>query len=116
MMQYAPRRLRRHPLIFYLKVYDLDRQQPLGFLSDITLEGMMVVSEQPVEAGQEFELEVRNQSGLDSAQTVRCRARSLWCQGDVDPECFAVGFQFDQLPRESESAIRALIREIGFEE
>ena len=115
-MMHSPRRLRRHHLIFYLKVYDARSGEPLGFLGDITIDGMMVMSKQPIEAGKHFEIEVRNNAGLDKEPTVRCEARSLWCQTDINPEYYAAGFQFDSVPPESEHAIRSLIREIGFDQ
>lgn len=115
-MQHSPRRLRRHHLIFYLKVYDVQSGEQLGFLGDITIEGMMVMSKERIEIGQVYEIEVRNQSGLSQEQTVRCHARSVWCQTDVNPEYYATGFQFDSVPPDSEHAIRALIREIGFDQ
>ena len=110
------RKLRRHHLIFYLKVYDSAADRPLGFLGDITLEGMMVMSEQPLELGRVYELEVRNQAPQNQSGTMRCRARALWCQSDdINPEYYATGFRFEESPADAEQAIRRLIREIGFD-
>lgn len=114
-MQHAPRRLRRHHLIFYLKVFDRDSGDQLGFLGDITVEGMMVMSKSPIELEQEFEIEIRSQSeGMDTP-VVACRARSLWCHTDVNPDYHATGFRFERISAEGENAVRGLIREIGFD-
>lgn len=115
MQQQSPRRLRRHHLIFYLKVFDRVSQDQLGVLGDITSQGMMVMSREPIEPGRVFDIELRNHSGLDDDVPVRCQARSLWCQTDTNPDYFAIGFQFDEVPPESAQAIRSLIREIGFD-
>jgi len=113
--QQQARKLRRHHLIFYLKVYDTAANRPLGFLGDITLEGMMVMSEEPLEVDRVYELAVRNQSPQNTEGDVRCRARALWCQTDLNPDYYATGFQFEDVPAEAEQAIRRLIREIGFD-
>ena len=44
----------------------------IGFLGDITDEGVMVMSERPLPVGQDFELEIRNQSGRNQTRRVRC--------------------------------------------
>lgn len=112
----APRKLRRHHLIFYLKVYDAESGEQLGFLGDITVEGMMVMSKNPIEVDRSFDIEIRNQSALSQEQNVRCRARSLWSGADVNPDYHATGFRFERLSKASEDAIQALIREIGFDD
>lgn len=110
------RRLKRHHLIFYLKVIDTSSGEVLGFLGDITTEGMMVMSKQPIESEREFDIEIRNQSGLSNARVVQCRARSLWNKSDVNPDYYATGFKLEDVSPESEVAIRALVREIGFDD
>jgi c-di-GMP-binding flagellar brake protein YcgR len=115
-MQNSPRKLRRHHLIFYLRVHDVDTGDQLGFLGDITTQGMMVMSKEPIETDRLFELEICNQADLEDPQAVRCKACSVWCQTDVNPDYYATGFRFEALPSEAEQAIRALIREIGFDQ
>ena len=56
----ASRGQRRHHLIFYLEIRDRGSNEPLGFLSNITPDGMQVLSERPLAVGKSFELEIRS--------------------------------------------------------
>ena len=45
------RKINRRFLLFYMRVFDADARQQIGNLVDITLRGMMVVSEHPLARG-----------------------------------------------------------------
>lgn len=109
----ASRGQRRHHLIFYLEIRDRGTDEPLGFLGDITPDGMQVLSEQPLDVGRSFELEICR-PGM-AAQPVRCRARSIWSKADADPGYYATGFQFEDISAMTLQAIEMLIRDIGFD-
>ena len=113
-MDSLQRRQPRHPLIYYLKVFDCASGEQIGFLGDITDEGVMVMSEQPLPVDHDYVLEIRNQSGRNQTRNVRCAGHSVWSHGELDPDYFATGFRLCNLDGETERAIQALIREIGF--
>lgn len=105
----------RHHLVYYLPVHDQATDAPLGFVGDITAEGVMVLGPQPLEAGRELAIEIRGRAEGPAAPVVRCRARSVWTHRDVNPDFYASGLQFEELPPESRQAVHALIRDIGFD-
>ncbi len=109
----ASRGQRRHHLIFYLEIRDRGSNEPLGFLSNITPDGMQVLSERPLAVGKSFELEICR-PGM-TRQPVRCRARSIWSKADTDPGYYATGFQFEDIPAMTLQAIERLIRDLGFD-
>jgi len=104
---------RRH-LIFYLKVYDLQTGRQLGSLGDITTEGLMVVSKEALDVDKEWELQLRRQGPSAPEHTFSCRARSVWCNVDINPAYYATGFHILDRSPELEREIKALVKEIGF--
>jgi hypothetical protein len=111
----APRGQHRHHLIFYLKVHDLGAGKPLGFLGNVTPEGMLVVGDQALDVGRSFEIEIGECTEAGPAHAIRCRARSVWSKIDADPAYYATGFRFEAVPAASMRAIRTLIQDIGFD-
>lgn len=107
----------RHPLIFYLKVHDRRSGEPLGFLGDINQEGMLVVSEKPLAVGECFDvsLDIGSRDESSRPSRLRCKARSVWSKTDINPDYYATGFRFEDVPLPTMRAIRELIDDIGFD-
>lgn len=114
MQEHAARKERRHHLIFYLKVFDQHSGEQIGYLGDIATEGLMVMSQEPLEVGRHYDLEVRTVEGLADARVLRFSGESRWCHTDINPDFYATGFRLTEAAEETEAAIRRLIKEIGF--
>ena len=106
---------RRH-LIYYLKMYDIDGDSLLGNLLDINDKGLMLVSEIPIETDKEYHLKLVLPKPVLKKDDISFRARSLWCQKDVNPDLFAAGFQFTQITEEDQVVIKSLVRKHGFQD
>ena len=52
------RKLNRRHLIYYLRVFDRDTSILIGHLVDITAEGIMLISEDPIETDNIFQLKM----------------------------------------------------------
>lgn len=115
-MRHSARKQHRHHLIFYLKVYHRDSGEQIGYLGDITTDGMMVMSREPLEVDQDWELEIRTVENLAEPRSLFTPARSRWCRQDVNPDFYATGFELLGTPQETTRAIQQLIREIGFQD
>ncbi len=107
------RRQRRH-LIFYLRVYDRENGGVLGFLGDISLDGAMLVSEEPIPVGRAYQLEIVWQDENGRKRRIAFRAVSRWCNNDVNPNFYDTGFQFSDTAPEALTSIRDVIEELGF--
>ena len=53
------RNVRRRPLVYYLRAWDSMNSQMLGHIVDFTSHGLMLISEEPIQVGEEYSLEVR---------------------------------------------------------
>ncbi len=107
--------MRRH-LIFYLRVWDTKTDQLMGHIVDINTDGLMLISEQQIETGKEFELEIRWQTPDGRPEVIRFLAESRWSDNDINSAFFDTGFQLVNPSEETLNPIREVIREYGFGE
>jgi hypothetical protein len=108
------RKLHRRHIIYYLQLVEPTHEQVIGYLVDITVFGMMMVSQQALETGQKMTLRIMLPEELGKGESVTVQGASVWCHKDVNPDYFAIGFKFDQLSSETVEAIIELIKEMAF--
>jgi len=110
------RGLKRRHLIYYLRVFDRDLDRLMGHLVDVTSEGVMVISEHPIQAERTYRMGMVLPEGPEGNRQIAFRARSIWCQKDVNPSFYAAGFQLLNLPQKDVETINWLIDEFGFQD
>lgn len=108
------RTIKRRHLIFYLRVWRLDSDQPLGHVVDITAEGMMLISEKPIAVGEEYALEIRLPDTEGALKPMHFRAVCRWSDNDINPVFYDSGFEFLDKQPEDIDTIRSLIEAYGF--
>ncbi len=108
---------RRH-LIFYLRVFNSDNGDLIGFLGDISTKGIMVVSETPVETDKEFSLSLHLNPTNDrrKERILRFNAKSIWSKNDINPDFYDTGFEFVNEKDDVVQEITRLIEDVGFNE
>lgn len=107
--------LRRH-LIYYLRVWDLQTNELLGHIVDITTDGVMLISEKEIAVDKRYDLEIRWHNPEDEFQKIRFRAQSRWSSNDVNPDFYDTGFELLDPSEEVLEPIRQMIMEYGFEQ
>ena len=108
------RRLKRRHLIYYLRVFDRNDDQLIGHLTDITVEGMMLISEEPIKTNTVFQARMVLPTGIEGHKPVNFDIGSVWCHRDVNPNFYATGFQLIDISPEDVETINSLIDEFGF--
>ncbi|MCW8945130.1 MAG: PilZ domain-containing protein [Sedimenticola sp.] len=108
------RAIHRRHLIYYLRVWDTATNNQLGHVVDINIDGLMLISEKPIETGKEFELELRWQNMEGEPDTLRFRAVSRWSHNDVNKDFYDTGFQLIDPTEEVLDPIRDMIQQYGF--
>ncbi|MES9855185.1 MAG: hypothetical protein ABW166_01085 [Sedimenticola sp.] len=104
----------RHNLIYYLKVWDLREERLLGHMINLNTDGLMLVSNQPIDTDREFELEIRRDDPDEQEMNIRFNACSRWAGRDTNPALHNTGFQLIQPSEEVIAEIQELIREYTF--
>jgi hypothetical protein len=104
------RKAQRRNLVAYTQVFDLYGGHLLGYLGDLHLNGAMVIGQSPIAENTELTLAIELPD-LPNIATPRITipARTVWCEPDISPEFFNLGFEFKQVTEVQASLIEALI-------
>ena len=104
------RRIRRWHLVLYLRVFSVEGQL-LGHLANISQDGMMVISDEPIEIDRDFELwlELPKDGGGDRLEF---RAHSVRCDRDVNPSFYDTGFRLLDVSQYTVNRIAQLISDL----
>ncbi len=114
-MKHAPREHQRVYLTYYLRVFEED--DFIGFLIDISSNGMMIMSESPLTVEKFYRLKMKfpscrkiQESG--AVQEVEFTARCIWIKQDEDNEEFYLaGFEITEIDEEDNACVHKLIEE-----
>lgn len=109
------RKQERKSLMAYTQVYDLYGGFLLGYLGDLTLQGAMVISEHAQQKDAEITLAFElPELPHDITTRMALPARVAWCEQDLSPQFFNVGFEFKLVNEQQKKLIEAIIKEYEF--
>lgn len=98
-------------LVNNLRVFNAENNTILGHLVNVTTEGIMIISEQPLAIDKDFQLKMAIPIG-DVTTDIELDARSIWTKADADPHFYKTGLQFTLCSEEAIQAISALIEKL----
>lgn len=103
------RRIERHQLSCFLQVFNRLTDKPIGYLGNVSEEGLMLISELPMMVGVDFELCLKIPGPEGEVQAVDLTARCLWSHEDINPLHYDSGFCVVQAVPEYRQLIKALL-------
>ena len=103
-------------MMFYSRIRDRQSGDLIGHLVDLTPEGMLVVSETPVEIGRVLFMQMELPDDISDKQFLKFDAQTAWCHKDVDPSFYDLGFQLVDIAPEDLAIVRRFIEAYGFRE
>ena len=110
------RMLRRHYLIYYLRVFDRVTGAVIGHLVDITPKGIMIIRDAPMEVGTMVKMRLRWRSSIGRLQVADFEGECKWCRPDVNPDFYGAGFSIASASEENVKAISELIADLSMSE
>lgn len=109
------RKQERKNLVAYTQVFDLYGGNLLGYLGDLTILGAMIISEKPMKTDVEITLAIELPELPDiKATRMSLAARVAWCQQDLSPQYFNIGFEFKEVSPENKKMIETIIENYQF--
>lgn len=108
------RHLKRRHLLYYLRVFDRGSGAQVGSLVDITADGVMLISPEPLPTDRDFRLRMQLPAGITGDNRVELDARSVWTRPDVNPDFHVTGFRLLRVTPGCVGAIEQLIDDYGF--
>ncbi len=110
------RKIKRRHIMFYSRVFNRQTGELIGYLGDLTQEGAMVISEEPLEINEIYKLRLDLPADLYQKAILGLEARSVWCKPDVDPNFFNTGFKFLGIATQDLTIIQRIIADYKFQE
>ncbi|MCZ2128379.1 MAG: PilZ domain-containing protein [Anaerolineales bacterium] len=109
------RKVERKILVAYTQVFDLYGGSLLGYLGDLTVIGAMVISERayPVEYELTLAIELPELTGIQPVQ-LNLKARSVWCNQDLSPQYYNIGFEFLEISEAQKEVVEAIVKVYEF--
>ena len=114
-MQEERRKISRKYLAIYSRVFDRTNGRVLGYLSDLTAGGAMIISDstmtENVDISLRFDLP---DPSLFSTDHLNIEAHIVWCRPDIDPAFYNIGFEFITISPEQAKIIEEMISAYEF--
>ena len=104
------RKLERKFLVVYSRVFDRKTGKVIGYLSDLTVKGAMVIGEHHLENGETYQLRIDlPESSEFNKDHLDINAKSVWSKPDIDPVFFNTGFEFGEIDPGDANIIQRMI-------
>lgn len=110
------RKFKRRHLVYYLRVFDISTDELIGHLVDITPEGIMLISDSPVEANKTFHMRLILPAEILAKKNLDFEAKSLWSKKDINADFFDTGFHLIDVKLEEIEIIEYLTTEFGMQD
>lgn len=112
---FTDRRIERQQLPYFLKVFNSVTDKPIGFLGNVSQDGLMLISQLPMMVGADFDLRLKIPAGDGRTQIIDLQACCLWCHEDATPHHYDAGFSLRRAPAEYEQLVGALKQYFSFQ-
>jgi hypothetical protein len=110
------RKYERYYLSYYLKVIDRQTDLSIGHCADISYGGMKIISEEPINTKNIFQLKMFLPVEIEGSRYVDFIAISKWCENDENPDFYTCGFQWHNITPEVTETIKHLINNFCLDE
>ena len=84
-----------------------------GHLVDISLGGIMIIGERPIEKGRLYTLSMDVSLLADDSRVIVFDARCAWVGSEVDSNFYIAGFEFISLSDENKAVIKEIMSRIS---
>jgi hypothetical protein len=102
------RRIERHHLPYYLKVFNRITDKPMGYIGNLSLDGLMLISQLPMLVGARFDMRIRIPAHDGQIRDIDFYATCQWSREDVTPGTYDSGFSLVAPPGDYVELVDAL--------
>ena len=110
------RNIKRRYLMYFLRIFDKKQDRFIGNLVDITTDGIMVMSENPIETNTVFQLKMYLPEKIKGKEEISFDARSIRSNKETRPAFYFTGFQYQKVDPDDAEIIKNLIDNFGISE
>jgi hypothetical protein len=113
MPTHVQRSIERHQLPYYLKVFNRITDKPMGFIGNVSLDGLLLISQLPLLVGARFDMRLKI-PGHDALRYIDFSAICQWSREDVTPGSYDSGFALVAPPADYVEMVDALRHYFSF--
>ena len=99
----------------YLKIDNHDTGNELGYLLDLSEQGLQVAVQEPIEIGSTWQLLVKLDSAVNESTQFEVAVQNRWCRRSRTQDCFSCGMKFKTISRDDAMIVAQLIQRSSFE-
>lgn len=107
------RRIERHQLPYYLKVFNRITDKPMGYIGNVSVDGLLLISQLPLLVGARFDMRLKI-PGHDALHCIDFSANCQWSCEDVTPGYYDSGFALVNSPADYVEMVNALRHYFSF--
>ena len=105
------RKFPRKPIGCALKVRDINRDQAIGCLVDLSEDGFMLLSDQPFDVGLVLQLSFDLPVSINGQMSIDLGVESLWCSAANKADHFWTGFRIIDASDTATATLAIVIRD-----
>ncbi|MWV17618.1 PilZ domain-containing protein [Pseudomonas sp. L-22-4S-12] len=102
------RHIERHQLPYYLKVFNRITDKPMGYIGNVSLDGLMLISQLPMLVNARFDMRLKIPGRDGQVHHIDFCATCQWSREDVTPGSYDSGFSLVAPPAEYVEMVDAL--------
>ncbi|MCJ8168683.1 PilZ domain-containing protein [Atopomonas sediminilitoris] len=99
-MSREQRHIQRQQLPYYLKVFNRITDKPMGYLGNVSSDGLMLISQLPLLTGVEYQLRLKLPGCNGKLCTLDLQAHCHWSREEATPGYYDSGFSVAKAPAE----------------
>lgn len=109
------RKSERRKLVAFAPVYTSPQHLLLGYLGNLSADGVMVVGEKALELGTQITLEIEFPAKPEfPARRVIIPCRVIWCKPEAKTEYCNTGFEFQEISEQNKSILGVILERYQF--
>jgi hypothetical protein len=105
---HTQRRIERHQLPYYLKVFNRITDKPMGYIGNVSLDGLMLISQYPMLVNARFDMRLKIPGRDGRIHPIDFTATCQWSREDITPGTYDSGFALVAPPAEYVEMVDAL--------
>ncbi len=104
------RKSTRRSISYYLRVIDVEANQVIGHLADISLQGLKIDSQKPVLVNKEYRLRIYTTGDVSDIEFIEFLACTRWSELDpLDLGLYDIGFEIVEIDRHAAEIVQHII-------
>jgi len=111
---HMPRSIERHQLPYYLKVFNRITDKPMGYIGNVSLDGLMLISQLPMLVNARFDMRLKIPGRDGQIHPIDFHATCQWSREDITPGSYDSGFSLVAPPADYVEMVDALRHYFSF--